>query len=68
MVVQFVKSQDGRDNPEEADPAMFLVPSEQNYVTTATFITPVYSGGRVAGADYRNYLTMVIQNGQQGEQ
>lgn len=66
MVVQFVKSQDGRDNPETGDPAMFIVPSTSNMVTTATFITPIYSGGNTPGADYTNFMTMVIQNGQQG--
>lgn len=67
MVLQYVKSQDGRDNPEEADPAMFVIPSVNNFVTTGTFITPVYSGGNSPGADYSNYLTIVIINGQQGE-
>lgn len=66
MVVQFVKSQDGRDNPEEGDPAMFVVPSSSNFVNTGTFITPVYSGGNTPGSDYLNYLTLVIVNGQQG--
>ena len=67
MVLQFVKSQDGRDNPEEADPAMFVVPAENNFVSTGTFITPVYSGGNTPGSDYLNYLTLVIVNGQQGK-
>ncbi|XP_067948374.1 uncharacterized protein [Watersipora subatra] len=66
MVIQFVKSQDGKDNPEEADPAMFVVPSSSNFIRSATFITPVYSGGRVENADYINYATIVIANGQQG--
>ena len=66
MVVQFVKSQDGANNPEEADPAMLVVPSNANFITSATFITPVYSGGKVPDADYTNYVTIVIENGQQG--
>lgn len=66
-VIQFVKSQDGRDNPEEADPAMFVVPSVDNLISRSTFITPVYSGGRTPGADYINYVTLVIGDGQQGK-
>ena len=66
MVVQFVKSQNGRDSTEKADPAMFVVPSNSNFITIATFITPIYSGGKVPGADYTNYVTMVIQSGEQG--
>lgn len=68
MVVQFVKSQNGRDDPEEADPAMFIVPSENNFIVSATFITPVYSGGRIPGADYINYVTLVIRDGEQGNE
>ena len=67
MVVQFVKSQDGRDNPERADPAMFVVPSSNNFITSAAFITPVYTGGRDPDMDYTNYLTLVVENGQQGK-
>ena len=66
MVMQFVKSQDGKLNPERADPAMCVVPSNNNFVSLATFITPVYSGGPVLGEDYINYVTLVIQSGQQG--
>lgn len=66
MVVQFVKSQDGKDNIREADPAMFVVPSSTNFISKATFVTPIYSGGRVPGADYINYVTLVIISGQQG--
>lgn len=66
MVVQFMKSQNGRNNPEQADPAMSIVPSNSNFITVATFITPIYSGGRTADEDYINYVTLVIENGQQG--
>lgn len=65
-VVQFSKSQDGKNNPETGDPAMFLVPSVTNFVSSATFITPVYSGGNTPGSDYTNYLTVVMVSGQQG--
>ncbi|XP_067949903.1 uncharacterized protein [Watersipora subatra] len=66
-VLQFVKSQSHRDSPETADPAMFLVPSSRNLIIVASFITPVYSGGRTPGEDYTNYVTLVIEDGHQDE-
>lgn len=67
MVLHFVKSQESRDSAELADPAMTIVPATNNFISSATFITPVYSGGRTPGSDYANFMTVIIQNGQQGK-
>lgn len=69
MVMQIVKSQDGKNSPEKADPCFISVPPVNQW-NGGKFVvtTPQYTEGlfRIGVDDYINYLMVIVPVGRAG--